>query len=220
MSGIASAALTTPGSVAPLAICSREASLWIAVISASSATTSAGTRIPGRASGGMRQRNGPTRSMFIRDCHDRSKPGASRRACGRRALDLRARRAHAAGQPALGAVARPGQANHRHQHTHQARQLRDAEGTQPEAVEPEGLDQEAADRVETDVAEEQRARAARAGAAVARSRGAANTREVPQRFVEERRDGSTRPARSRAAGAAARCRASRAGSSAGRTPPR
>src|SRR4029453_12076447 len=150
MSGMASAALTTPGSVAPLAVCASEASLWIALIRASSATTSAGTRIPGRASGGMRQRNEPMRSMFTGDCSDQFEPGANRRG---RALALRARGAHAAGQPALSAGACPGQARHRHQHTHEACQLRDTEGPHPEAVQPDALHQEAADPAKTDVRE-------------------------------------------------------------------
>jgi hypothetical protein len=56
MSGIASDAFTMPGSVAPLATCSSDASERIPAIRVSSATTSPGTRMPGRASGGMRQR--------------------------------------------------------------------------------------------------------------------------------------------------------------------
>src|SRR5205809_1033535 len=56
MSGIASAALTIPGRVAPLAICSSEASLRMEVSRRSSATTRPGTRIPRPASRGIRQR--------------------------------------------------------------------------------------------------------------------------------------------------------------------
>src|ERR671934_2038288 len=65
MSGIARAAFTIPGSIAPLASCSSEASLRICAMSASSATTSAGTRMPGFVSGGIRQRYGLTCSTFI-----------------------------------------------------------------------------------------------------------------------------------------------------------
>src|SRR6266542_378527 len=67
MSGIASAALTIPGSVAPLASCASAASLRICPINTSSATTSPGTRIPASALRGMRHRYAPTRSTFI-DC--------------------------------------------------------------------------------------------------------------------------------------------------------
>ncbi len=62
---MASAARTMPGSVAPLASCASAASVRIWRMIGSSATTSPGTRMPGAASGGMRQRYGPTCSTRI-----------------------------------------------------------------------------------------------------------------------------------------------------------
>ena len=62
---MASEAFTMPGRVAPLAICSSEASLRMDSISASSATTSPGTRMPRALSCGTRQRYGDTRSTFM-----------------------------------------------------------------------------------------------------------------------------------------------------------
>src|SRR5919198_4652496 len=57
MSGIASAASTTPGSVATSCSCSSERSLAIASSSSASANTRAGTRMSGRASAGISHRN-------------------------------------------------------------------------------------------------------------------------------------------------------------------
>src|SRR5882724_1097214 len=162
MSGIAIAALTMPGSVAPLATCSSAASLWIDSIRWSSATTRPGTRIPRLASCGIRQRYGPTRS--------RRKSPSSRSARGRR----------------RGAAARPGHSGHRDEHADDARELRHADGAEPEAVEPERLDGEAADRVEAHVREEERPRA-RAEPRAQPPDEQQKDREVPQRLVEEGR---------------------------------
>src|SRR5262249_47863463 len=127
MSGIAIAAFTMPGSVAPLATCSSEASLLIDSIRRSSATTRPGTRMPRLESCGIRQRYGPTRSSCILP--------PSRSAGDRRG----------------GTVVRPRHPDEPDQHAHDARELGNAERSEPEAVEPERLDREAADRVETDV---------------------------------------------------------------------
>src|SRR4029450_3367514 len=193
MSGIAIAALTIPGSVAPLAICSSEASLLIDSMRRSSATTRPGTRMPRPASRGIRQRYGPTRSGGI--------PPLSRSAGNRRG----------------GTAVRPRHPDDRDEHTHDARELGKAEraepeagegggrdgvereghtnaargwGTagraEPEAVEAERLDREAADRVETDVGKEQGTRAA----AEPRAQPADQHQEddeVPDRLVEKRR---------------------------------
>src|SRR5262245_34974300 len=136
MSGIAIAALTMPGSVAPLAICSSEASLLIDSMRRSSATTRPGTRIPRLASSGLRQRYGPTRSRRILP--------PPRAAGGRR----------------RGTAGRPRHPHDRDEHARDARELGNAERAEPEAVEAERLDREAADRVETDVGEEEGTRAA------------------------------------------------------------
>src|SRR5437879_1773550 len=135
MSGIAIAALTMPGNVAPLATCSSDASVRIDSIRWSSATTRPGTRVPRPGSCGTRQSNGPTPTG--------PPPPSSCAARGRRG----------------GAAARPGHSGHRHEHADDARELRHADRAEPEAVEPEHLDGEAPDRVETDVCEEQRPRA-------------------------------------------------------------
>src|SRR5215468_5046777 len=134
MSGIAIAALTIPGSVAPLAICSSEASLLIDSMRRASATTRPGTRMPRPASRGIRQRYGPTRSSCI--------------------LPL----SGSAGNRRGGTAVRPRHPDERDEHTHDARELGNAERAEPEAVEAERLDREAADRVETDVGKEQGAR--------------------------------------------------------------
>src|SRR3989442_356507 len=161
MSGMASAALTIPGSVAPFASCSSDASRRMCEISASSATISPGTRMPGLAAGGIRKRYGPTCSSFI---------GLGARGSVRRT------------RPAI----RPGDADERHDHAGQARELRDAELSHPEAVETERLDREASDRVEPDIGEEERARM------LAQPRPQPGDQhhedgEVPHRLIEKRR---------------------------------
>src|SRR5712692_744243 len=166
MSGIAIAAFTIPGSVAPLASWVSEASVRMCAISTSSATINAGTRIPFPASRGIRQRYGPTRSTFM-DPEYRS-------SCRGRLHDGRA------------AAVEPGQTGHGDGHADDARELRDAEGAEPEAVQPDRFDREAPDRVEADVAEEQRPRT------VPETRAEHQHEEqeheqVPQRLVEERR---------------------------------
>src|SRR5437762_1815203 len=60
MSGIASAAPTTPGSVATLQSCSREVSRAIDTRSSESANTRAGTRMPARPAAGISQTNSST----------------------------------------------------------------------------------------------------------------------------------------------------------------
>src|SRR5215510_15107157 len=162
MSGIAIAALTIPGSVAPLAICSSEASLLIDSMRRSSATTRPGTRMPRLASLGIRQRYGPTRSSCIRP--------PSRSAGDRR------------GGTAVG----PRHPDDCDEHAGDARELGNAERAEPEAVEAERLDREAADRVETDVGEEEGTRAAAEPRAQPPDQHQEH-REVPDRLVEKRR---------------------------------
>src|SRR2546425_6115773 len=162
MSGIAIAALTMPGSVAPLAICWSDASLRIDSMRRSSATTRPGTRMPRSASWEIRQRYGPTRSRCIQ-------------------LPFRLPR----GWRCRAAV-RPGDPGHRDQHADDARDLWDTERAEPEAVESERLDGEAADRVEADVGEEQRPRA-RGKPRTQPSDEQQKDPEVPERLVEEGR---------------------------------
>src|SRR2546425_7598492 len=157
MSGIASAALTMPGSVAPLASCSSAASLRIWAISAASATTSAGTRIPGFASGGMRQRYGPTGSIFMTSSIVPGSAGGD----GRRA------------------AMRPRDAQHGDDDAGDASELRHAVGAEPEAVEPQRLDGEPSDRVEPEIREEERA-GARAQPRAERDDEHEEDREVPE----------------------------------------
>src|SRR3989442_1810554 len=160
MSGIASAALTIPGRVAPLASCSSAASLRMEAIRRSSATTRPGTRIPRPASRGIRQRYGPICSS----CMAPGLAGGERRC----------------------AATFAGHARHGDDDAEHARELRHAVGAEPEAVEPECLDREATDRVEADIAEEERARAA--GEARAEPGGEEpEHHEVPDRLVEEGR---------------------------------
>src|SRR4029453_17744724 len=134
----------------------------------SSATTRPGTRMRRLASRGIRQRYGPTRSRGI--------PRPSRSAGDRRS----------------GAAVRPRHPDDRDEHTHDARELGNAERAEPEAVEAERLDPEAADRVETDVGKEQGARTA----AEPRAQPADQHQEddeVPDRLVEKRRVEVLRP---------------------------
>src|SRR5213083_2387507 len=160
MSGIASAALTIPGRVAPLASCSSAASLRMEAIRRSSATTRPGTRIPRPASRGIRQRYGPICSS----CMAPGLAGGERRC----------------------AATCPGHARHGDDDAEHARELRHAVGAEPEAVEPERLDREATDRVEADVAEEERARAT--GESRSEPGGEEpEHHEVPDRLVEEGR---------------------------------
>src|SRR5262245_11170924 len=88
-----------PGSVAPLAICSSEASLRMASMSVSSATTRPGTRMPRSLSCGTRQRYSDTRSkrMWLLYGHEldarsrraaRTRGGRGRRHKGLRLLRL------------------------------------------------------------------------------------------------------------------------------------
>src|SRR5262245_8773988 len=130
MSGMARAALTMPGSIAPLASCSREASLRICAMSRSSATTRAGTRIPGLASGGIRHRYGATCSIFIR-------------------IIVTA----LAGGGGCYAATAPRDSDHGDQDADHARELGNADRSEPEAIEPDGFDRKAADGVEPDVDE-------------------------------------------------------------------
>src|SRR5712692_8240988 len=162
MSGIARAARTIPGSVAPLASCSSEASLLMDAISRSSATTRPGTRMPRRSSRGIRQSWGPTCSSCMR------------------------RRLRSAGGGGRRAAPRPREPHDGDEDAGDARELGDAEGAQPEAVEPQPLDREPAQGVEAEVAEEERARPP----AQARAQPGDEEREneeVPDRLVEERR---------------------------------
>src|SRR5215813_14068205 len=101
---------------------------------AASATTRPGTRMPRPMSRGIRQRYGPTRSSCI------------------------LRLSRSAGNRRGGTAVRPRHPDERDEHTHDARELGNAERAEPEAVEAERLDREAADRVETDVGKEQGAR--------------------------------------------------------------
>src|SRR5262249_60850981 len=110
MSGIAIAALTIPGSVAPLAICSSEASLLIDSMRRASATTRPGTRMPRLASRGIRQRYGPTRSSCI--------------------LLL----SRSAGSRRRGTAVRPPHPDQRDEQTQDAGELRDAEGAATEGA--------------------------------------------------------------------------------------
>src|SRR5206468_3325994 len=85
-----------------------------------------------------------------------------------------------------GAMPRPREADHGHEHAEHARELRHAKVAEPEAVEPQRLDGEAPDRVEADVAEEERARVlAQRRAQPADQRD--EDGEVPDRLVQERR---------------------------------
>src|SRR5206468_3979971 len=85
MSGIAIAARTIPGKVAPLAIWSSDASERIDSIRRSSATTRAGTRMPRLSSWAIRQRYESTRSRRISSI-------VSLRHAGRQPRDRRAAR--------------------------------------------------------------------------------------------------------------------------------
>src|SRR5688572_7452208 len=164
MSGIASAARTIPGSVAPFASCASAASVRIWRISGSSATTRPGTRMPGAASGGMRQRNGPTCST----CTAQHPAAASARGQARRA------------------PARPQETEPGDDKADEAGNLRNPEAADPEAVEPQRLDGEPSDRVEADVAEEQRAGSIAQLGTQPHHEGQEHG-EVPDRLVKKRR---------------------------------
>src|SRR5579884_384883 len=75
-SGIASAASTTPGSVATFCTCSSEPSRAIASKSCSSANTRAGTRMSGRDSAGISQVVSSSRIASDIQHHARAPPGA------------------------------------------------------------------------------------------------------------------------------------------------
>src|SRR6266581_1283815 len=164
MSGIANAALTMPGRVVALASCSSERSVRICDISASSATTSPGTRIPGRVPRGIRQRYGPTRSS----------------------LTATVTREPLVGRRRPAATAGPREPDQRDTDADEARELGHAEAAEIEAVESQLLDGEAADGVEADVREEQPARARREARPEPEDEHPEDG-EVPQRLVEERR---------------------------------
>src|SRR5947209_19701010 len=130
MSGIAIAALTMPGSVAPLAICWSDASLRIDSMRRSSATTRPGTRMPRPASWEIRQRYGPTRSRCIQ-------------------LPFRLPRGWR-----CRATVRPGDPGHRDRHADDSRDLRATHRDEPEPLESERLDGDATDRGEAAAGEE------------------------------------------------------------------
>src|SRR5436309_3537348 len=181
MSGIAIAARTIPGKVAPLAIWSSDASERIDSIRRSSATTRAGTRMPRLSSWAIRQRYESTRSRRISSI-------VSLRHAGRQPRDRRAARPRrsAGGRRFGGAAARPGHSRHRDEDADHARELRHADRAEPEAVQPERLDGEAADRVKADVREEEGA-GARPQARAQQTDEQQEDDEIPQRLVEEGR---------------------------------